>query len=315
MHTEPRRSAPTSRGVIASIGASALFATLYVLPEYLTALSPTEIFAWRVVITVPLLTVLLIAIREWGAVREIARRVRRKPLLAAVLLVNAGLLGVQVWLFGWAPVTGHGLDVALGYFLMPLVMVLVGVLLHRERLTGWRMAAVAAAAVGVGAALLGGGGISWSTVVVALGYPLYFVIRRRAGLDSPGALWFELTIVLVPSAIFALQPHSLATVGAHTELVVPLLLLGLVSSVALVAYLAASRLLSFSLFGLLTYLEPILLVVVAVLVLGETVSASQLVTYGAIVVAILLLGVEGVVHRPRGSRHPLAAPASAASAT
>jgi len=78
-----------------------------------------------------------------------------------------------------------------------------------------------------------------------------------------------------------------------------LLLLGLVSSFALVAYLAASRLLSFSLFGLLTYLEPVLLVVVAVLVLGETVSPTQMVTYGAIVVAILLLCVEGIVHRPR----------------
>lgn len=302
MHTEHHRSAPTSRGVIASIGASALFATLYVLPEYLGALSPNAIFAWRVLITVPVLTVLLILMREWGAVREIARRVRRTPLLAGVLVVDAGLLGVQVWLFGWAPVTGHGLDVALGYFLMPLVMVLVGVLLHRERLTGWRMAAVAAAAVGVGVALLGGGGISWSTVVVALGYPLYFAIRRRAALDSPGALWFELTILLIPGAIVALQPDSLAVVGAHPELVVPLLLLGLVSSFALVAYLAASRLLSFSLFGLLTYLEPVLLVLVAVLLLGETVSTNQLVTYGAIVVAIVLLGVEGVVHRPRRAR-------------
>ena len=302
MHTEHRRSAPTSRGVIASIGASALFATLYVLPEYLSALSPTAIFAWRVIATVPLLSVLLVVIREWGAVQEIARRMSRNPLLAGVLVVNAGLLGVQVWLFGWAPVTGHGLDVALGYFLMPLVMVLVGVLLHRERLTGWRMAAVAAAAVGVGAALFSGAGISWSTVVVALGYPLYFVIRRRTGLDSPGALWFELGILFVPSAVFALQPDSLAVVARHTELIVPLLLLGVISSVALVAYLAASRLLSFSLFGLLTYLEPVLLVVVAVVMLGETVSPVQLVTYGAIAVAILLLGVEGVVHRPRGFR-------------
>ncbi|GAA3891898.1 EamA family transporter RarD [Leifsonia kafniensis] len=302
MHSEHLRSASTSRGVIASVGASALFATLYVLPEYLGALSPTAIFAWRVIVTVPLLTVLLMAMREWGAVRAIARRVRRKPLLAGVQVVNAGLLGVQVWLFGWAPVTGHGLDVALGYFLMPLVMVLVGVLLHRERLTGWRMAAVAAAAVGVGAALLGGGGISWSTVVVALGYPLYFVIRRRTALDSPGALWFELAILLVPSVVFAVQPDSLATIVEHPELIVPLLLLGLVSSVALVAYLAASRLLSFSLFGLLTYLEPVLLVVVAVLLLGETVSTTQMLTYGAIAVAILLLCVEGVVHRPRGYR-------------
>jgi chloramphenicol-sensitive protein RarD len=302
MQTTHPRSAPTSRGVIASIGASALFATLYVIPEYLGALSPTEIFAWRVIITVPLLTILLIGIREWGAVREIARRLRRTPLLAGVLVINAGLLGVQVWLFGWAPATGHGLDVALGYFLMPLVMVLIGVLLHRERLSGWRIVAVGAAVVGVVAALLGGSGISWSTVVVAVGYPLYFTIRRRVALDSPGALWFELAILLIPSAVFAAQPTSLTVVAQHPDLIVPLLVLGLVSSVALVAYLAASRLLSFSLFGLLTYLEPVLLVVVAVAVLGETVSPGGLFTYGAMVVAILLLGVEGVAHRPRGSR-------------
>ncbi|GAB3119256.1 EamA family transporter RarD [Glaciibacter psychrotolerans] len=292
-----RGMTPTSRGVVASVVASALFAVLYALPGMLTVLSPTEIFAWRVVVTVPVLTVLVVAIGEWADVRGIARRIRQTPLLAGLLVADAALLGVQIWLFGWAPQTGHGLDVALGYFLMPLMMVLVGVTLHRERLSRLRIAAVAAAAIGVIFALLAGGGIGWSTVVVALGYPIYFTIRRAARIDSTGALWFELVILLVPSIVFAAQPASLAVVAAHTELIVPVLLLGVISAVALVAYILATRLLSFSLFGLLTYVEPVLLVVVAVVVLGEGVSPSQVPTYLAILVAIILLMVEGAAPR------------------
>lgn len=293
MHSVSRRFAPTTRGVIASIAASALFAVLYALPSALSVLSPNEVFAWRVIVTVPVLSVLVVALREWPAVREIARRIRRAPLLAGVLIVDAALLGVQVWLFGWAPQTGHGLDVALGYFLMPIVMVLVGVTLHRERLSRLRTLAVAAAVVGVVAAFLAGGGLSWATFVVALGYPVYFIVRRQAKLDSTGALWFELGILLVPSLVYAVQPASLAVVGAHPEIIPPLLLLGVVSAVALAAYIIATRLLSFSLFGLLTYVEPILLVVVAVVLLGEGVEPSLLPTYGAIAVAIGLLALEG----------------------
>src|SRR5690606_38263881 len=109
---------------------------------------------------------------------------------------NAALLAPQFFLFAWAPQTGHGLEVALGYFLMPLMMVFVGVFLFRERMGVLRTLAVASAVMGVVAAFLVAGGLHWSTVVVAVGYPIYFAVRKAAGLNSSAAFWLELWVKL-----------------------------------------------------------------------------------------------------------------------
>ena len=79
----------------------------------------------------------------------------------------------------WGPINGRGLQVSLGYFLLPLVMVLVGCVLYKEKLSRWQMAAVALAILGVGHEIWRIGFIAWETVYVALAYPLYFFMRRK----------------------------------------------------------------------------------------------------------------------------------------
>jgi chloramphenicol-sensitive protein RarD len=293
----PERS--DGRGVLASIAASGLFGVLFVLPPLLDPLSPNGIYGWRVVLSLPLITLLLLAIRWWHEVPALAAKLRGRPMLIPVLLLDAALLGVQLWLFGWAPTSGHGLDAALGYLLLPLVMVGIGLVGHRERLSVWRIAAVGSAAVGVAWAVVAAGGVSWVTVLVALGYPLYFTLRRRWRLDSIGALWFEI-LFMVPVAVwFVLQPGDLSATGAHPWMPWGIAALGLVSGTALLLYLFASLKLSFAVFGLLTYLEPVLLVVVAVTLLGESLELGDLAVYGPIAVALVLLAWESIRRRDR----------------
>ncbi|OII38725.1 EamA family transporter RarD [Plantibacter sp. MMLR14_011] len=293
----PEQRETTPRGVLVSVVASFLFAALFFLPPLLEPFGANEIFAWRVIATVPVLAT-LIAVFGWRReVRDIAVRLARRPILVLVVVLDGLLLSLQLWLFGWAPQTGHGLELALGYLLMPLAMVVVGVVLHRERLAPLRIAAVAAAALGVTAAIVVAGGLSWATIAVAVGYPVYFAIRRRAGLDSIGAFCFELAVLVPVAIVLALQPSSLAVLAAHPQLGWGIVLLGVIGGVALVLYLVASRLLSFGVFGLLSYLEPVLLVLVAVLLLGESLTVADGFVYGPIVVALMLLGLE-TVRRP-----------------
>ena len=283
-----------SRGVLASVAASVLFGVLFILPPLLDPLSPDGIFGWRVVLSLPIVTVLLLALRWWPEVSALAARLRRQRVLIAALLLDAALLAVQLWLFGWAPASGHGLDAALGYLLLPLVMVVIGLVGHRERLSPLRIGAVASALVGVAAAVVVAGGVSWVTAVVALGYPLYFTLRRRWNLDSIGALWFEI-LFMAPLAVWiVLQPDELAAAGAHPGMGWGIAALGLVSGTALLLYLFASLKLSFAIFGLLTYVEPVLLVVAAVTLLGESLEPTDLVVYGPIAVALGLLALESI---------------------
>jgi len=287
-----------SRGVAASLGASALFVVLFLIPPLLEPLEPNAIFAWRVVTTIPFLTALFLLLRQWPDVRAVAGRLRRRPALIVVVVVDGLLLSVQLWLFGWAPQSGHGLDAALGYLLMPLLMVAVGLFLHRERLVPLRLAAVLAALVGVVAAIALAGGISWATVVIAVGYPLYFTIRRHWGLDSVGALWFELVVLLPVVLVILLQPAQLALVAANPSLVWGIIGLGVIGGGALLLYLVASRVLSFGTFGLLSYLEPVLLVVVSVVVLHEVLTPADALVYGPIALALVLLAIESTRRTP-----------------
>ena len=280
------------RGVLLSVLASAMFGALYFLPSLLEPLTGLEIFGWRVVLTAPLITVLLVLTRQWCAVTAMAARVRARPATAVVLVLAAALLGVQLWLFTWAPAHGHALEVALGYFLMPLVMVVVGVAAFGERLSRARLAAVLFAAVGVAHELVRVGTLSWSTVLVALGYPAYFVLRRRAGTATTGAMWFEFAILLPVALVLVITGPSRAAVPDLAPLLV---LLGVLSSAALVCYVVASQLLSFSLFGLLSYLEPVLLALVSVTLLGQGIARDEWWTYVPIWVAVLLLALEGAV--------------------
>lgn len=291
-----------SKGVVASVVASVLFGVLFFLPPLLEPLNGNAIFGYRVLITLPVVVVAFHFTRKLGDFKVVLRRLRDQPRLIPILILDAHLLAIQLWLFGWAPQTGHGLETALGYLLLPLVMVVVGVVVHRERLSGLRIIAVALATVGVLFALVLAGGLSWVTWLVALGYPLYFNIRKVYELRSSGAFILEL-LILMPLVFWLLIDSRAFQIVADAPAMIPgVLLLGLVGGIALVCYLAASRMLPFGLFGLLTYLEPLLLVVVSVLLLGEKLTAVDTFVYTPILLALLLLGIEPLRRQRRRKR-------------
>ncbi len=290
-------SLPTSgvfRGVLISVAASVLFALLSALSTLLVGLDAQRMFAFRLLGTVPVVTGFLVWAGHASRVREHVFRVFRSPLLTCAALGCSVMLGVQMWIFLYGPATGDALGVAQGYFLLPLVMVLVGRCVYRERLSAFRVAATVSALFGVLHGVFTGGGVSWLTWVIAFGYPVYFVVRRAARFDALGELWLEL-VALVPVAVLILW-FTRGDVGAagvdHYWLLV--VLLGVLSAAALCCYMVASQPLPFGLFGLLGYLEPALLLLVAVL-LGAHIRGAQWFTHGPIWLALLLLGVEGVL--------------------
>lgn len=263
------------KGIILSVVASLLFGVMYYYTSMLTPLDGEEIYGWCTLLTLPFLTLFMLFSGDWARVKEMLHWLRQHPQRVLLLLLTTSLLGVQLWLFLWAPLHGMALDVSLGYFLLPLTMVLAGRVFFRDRLSVLQKMAALCALVGVGNELILVGGVSWSTLVVALGYPVYFILRRRLGTDHLGGLWCELTLMLPVAALFALGgSEPLAALTAKPLLYLQIPLLGIISALALVCYILASRLLPFSLFGLLSYVEPVLLVIVALL-LGKPLTPTN----------------------------------------
>ncbi len=283
-----------SKGITFSVTSSVLFAVLYFYSTLLTPLNGEEIFGWRTLLTFPFLTLFIWSRRQQGLVLNLLHRMRQNPALIVGVLATSAFLGVQLWLFMWAPLHGRALNVSLGYFLLPLTMLMTGRIIYKERLSRLQNLAAMCAAVGVTNELINVGSLSWETMVVALGYPVYFVLRRRLGSNNIGGLWFDMIFLLPAGAWFVYAGDvGIASLSDFPRLYALIPILGVISAFALLFYMIASQTLSLSLFGLLGYVEPVLLVVVALL-LGETIEGAQWLTYIPIWIAVLLLIVEGV---------------------
>lgn len=286
------------QGVVASVVASCIFGGIYYLAPLLQPLTGEQIFGWRMLMTIPFTTAWLLYSGQAQVVIAMWQRVAAHWPFALLLLLSSALAGVQLWLFMWAPLHGHALPVSLGYFLLPLALVLAGRLVFAEKLSAFQLAATVLATCGMGWELWRAGGLAWSTWVVLIGYPAYFVLRRVLKTNTLAGHWLDVVLMLPVCAWFAWVDTSSGMTGwqavqstATLRWLVPVL--GVVSALALALYMTASRILPLGLFGLLSYVEPLLLVAAALL-MGERIQPGQEPMYALIGAGVALLALEGV---------------------
>lgn len=291
---------------MASVVASCIFGGIYYLAPLLQPLTGEQIFGWRMLVTIPFTTAWLCYSGQAAVVGQMLQRVAQRWSFGVLLLLSSLLAGVQLWLFMWAPLHGHALPVSLGYFLLPLALVLAGRMVFGERLSAFQLGATVLAACGMAWELWRAGGMAWSTWVVLLGYPAYFVLRRVLKTNTLAGHWLDVVLMLPVCAWFAVLDSSSGSTGwqaiqdtAALHWLVPLL--GVVSALALALYMSASRLLPLGLFGLLSYVEPLLLVMAA-LWMGERIQPGQEPMYALIGAAVVLLALEGVWQMRRSVR-------------
>lgn len=276
------------RGVAASLGASALFGLIFFISGIVDA--PSEVvFGWRIVVTFGCYATLLLHPAARSAFAEYWAALRSARWNPALLVGLSLLVGLQLWLFVWGPMHGHALGISLGYLLLPLALVLAGRFVLSAHVTAVQWAAVAIAGAAVAYKISLSPEVSWTTFAVCLGYPLYFVIRRRAGLDGPAAFGVEMA-VLGPVAILLIALAD--TSGVSPSGYAGVAAVAFAGAAGMAAFLAASQLLSLPVFGLLGYSEPVLLVGVAIL-LGERIQAPDLVVYAMLAVALAILATDG----------------------
>lgn len=283
-------------GILAALISNVLFGVLYIYSDFMAPMNGSDVFAWRMVaMLLALLTFLSIS----GGLSDFARFVRGLGCqwrMWSMMLLGTAVVGSQLWLFMWGPVNGEGVNVAMGYFLFPLTMIIGGRLFLKEPVYKLQWVAVAFAAAGVANELWVKGAFSWATLWVCGTYPIYYLSRRCMRVAALQGLTFDL-ILLAPLAVGYLvwQSDGLAVLDTLNKywLLVPLL--GVLSAAAMQLNLAASRLLPVTLFGLFSYLEPMLLFMLAVVALKAPLTADAIVTYGMIWCGLLIAIADGVL--------------------
>ncbi|WP_280570569.1 EamA family transporter RarD [Chromohalobacter sp. 296-RDG] len=284
----------TTIGVTLNVIASFLFASMFAYTSLLTNLNGEEIFGWRMLLTFPCLTVFIITRGYWGQIVTICQRLTQSIMFVVTRIFSAAMLSFQLWLFVWAPGNGHGLSVSLGYFIMPLTMVLIGKIAFQDRMTGYQKVACFSALLGILYQIGFSENIAWPTLAVGLGYPVYFWLRRKTDTNNIGGLWVDMVLSLPISIIFIYSGGEITSdILGNIDTLWLVIGLGVLSASALTFQALSGPHLNLTLFGLLVYVEPALLLVVA-LILGEEIKASEWPTYLAIWFSVFLLIVEGV---------------------
>ncbi|MBY7874805.1 EamA family transporter RarD [Vibrio fluvialis] len=283
----------TPLGVTLNVIASALFALMFAYTALLQELKGEEIYGWRILLTFPLLTLFILLRGYWSQVATLFQRLRTERFFWLSRIVSSFLIGIQLWLFMWAPVNGYGLSVSLGYFIMPITMVVVGRFAFKDRMSRFQQLACLFALVGVINQLAISQTLSWPTLMVCLGYPIYFWLRYKTDTNHIGGLWFDMMLSLPFSLYFIFHSGDvLQELSINLDLLWLILGLGAISALALAFQSLSAPHLNLTLFGLLVYVEPVLLLLVALL-LGESIYAGEWPTYIAIWLAVVVLMMEG----------------------
>jgi chloramphenicol-sensitive protein RarD len=288
-------------GLLFGLGAYALWGVLPLYFKLLAAVAPVEIVAHRIVWSLVFLALLATIWRRWPGIR--AALATRQVMLT--LAVTALLIAANWLIYIWAVLNGHVLAGSLGYYLNPLVNVLLGVVLLKERLTRGQLLAVLLAALGVAALAFRAADGLWISLSLAASFGLYGFIRKIAPVDALEGLAVE-TGILAPLSlgyILWLQQRGEGGFAAYDGSTEALLIVGgAVTAIPLLMFNAAAKRLAYSTLGFLQYIAPSLQLLLAVLVFGERFTRAHALCFGAIWAALAIFTFEGVrVGRARAS--------------
>lgn len=290
-------SQPGAAGFAFGVGSYTLWGVLPLYIHLLKDVPALQVLAHRVLWSLGLLLLLILVLRRGPTILAAARG---RTLL--LLVGSALMIGINWIVYIWAVQNGHVLEASLGYFINPLVNVALGFAFLGERLRRVQGVAIAVAAAGVLVLALSGGGALWLSLLLALSFGFYGLLRKVAAIDALGGLTVE-TLLLAPFSIallFHASQSGTNAFGQSTHLDLLLALAGVVTALPLLLFAAAARRLPLATLGLLQYIAPSLQFAEAVLLFGEPVRSVHVVTFALIWAGCALYAFDSV----RAARSP-----------
>ena len=282
------------------INATLAFLCWGLFPLYFHALNevpPGQILAHRVVWSLLFLAIVLTVRRQWKWLPE----VMRQPRVIASFVASALLLSANWLVYIWAVNNGHVIEGSLGYFINPLVNIMFGYLLLKERLRAGQWAAIGLAALGVAWLTWQTGTVPWIALILAATFGGYGLMRKTAKLGALEGLSFE-TMVLFPLALGYVVWLSLH--GANTFINSAsdstrwlLVAAGPITAIPLLLFASGARKIPLSVLGLLQYISPTIQFLLGVWLFHEAFTADRLVGFVLIWSALALYAAEGLWRR------------------
>lgn len=281
----PADSQPS--GLPAALGAYLIWGFLPVYLLLVASVPPFEFVGWRIIWTLPLCLLIVALRRQFPALREAFAN--RRTMLA--LLASALLIAANWFVYIWAIVQNQVYAASLGYYLNPLLNVLLGTVLLGERLSKWQWLAVGIAALAV--ALLAAGALTtlWISLSLAFSFGLYGIVRKQVDVGALPGLTIESAILLLPAigiaGYYALSPEG-PSFGTDPGLSLAIVFSGVVTAVPLLLFAIAARRMNYSTLGFIQYLAPTIVFLLGLTVFNEDLKPAQLGSFVLIWIAVAI---------------------------
>ena len=299
------RSHDMNTGILYAAAAYALWGVFPIYFKALQDIPPMQIMVHRIVWSFVFVLIILAFRRQWKWIGETMRR----PKVLAGFAASAVLLSTNWFIYIWAVNNGRVIDSSLGYFINPLVNILLGYVLLRERLRGGQWLAVAIAAAGVLWLTWQTGGLPWIGLSLALTFGTYGLLRKTGALGPLEGLSLE-TLLLFPFAfgylalLTAENQNAFLSAPAASQWL--LAAAGPITAIPLLLFAAGARRISMATLGILQYIGPSLQLLCGVLLYGEPFSGARVIGFALIWSALAVYTLEGLWQARAGKSAELA---------
>lgn len=287
-------------GIVAAIGAYTMWGILPVFWKTINHIPATEILCHRVVWSLLFVALILSLRRHWNWIG----RAVRNPVILVTFFGTACILALNWVTYIWAVNSNFVVEASLGYFINPLVSVVLGVLFLKERLRPWQWLSISLALIGVLYLTFSYGRFPWIALTLAFTFGFYGLLRKTAALQALEGLAFEMAVLFLPALgyLFYLESSGRAAFGHEmTTVSVLLAATGIITALPLLLFAYGARRIRLSTVGILQYIAPTLQFILGVFVYRESFPASRFVGFVIIWAALAIYTLESIV-RFRGRK-------------
>lgn len=287
-----------NKGIYYAVGAYALWGLFPIYWKAIQTVAAREILCHRMVWSLMVIVIMLSYKKHWKWLQNAIT----KPVTLITFLCTACILAINWLTYIWAINSGYIVETSLGYFINPLVNVLLGVIFLRESPRFWQWIAIMIATGGVLYLTVGYGAFPWIALTLAFTFGTYGLLRKTASLNALEGLSMEIGILFLPALAYLiyLEHAGIASFG-HTQMLTSILLTfaGVVTALPLLLFASAARRITLTTLGLLQYIAPTLQFLLGVLVYGEIVTKSRMTGFVAIWIALFIYSIEGIIEGKR----------------
>jgi len=290
-----------NKGIWYAIGAYGSWGVLPIYWKLLSSVSAPQLLCHRIIWSFAALLLVIAILHQWKSFqgKAFSFSILRIYFLAAILI------GINWLVFIWAVNSGHIVESSLGYFINPLLSVLIGVLFFRERLRLWQWISIGIAALGVIYLTITLGSLPWIALTLAFSFAFYGLVKKIAPLSSLHGLMIETSILLLPAfAFLSFSEYSGNGAFLHSGLLLDILLIGagITTTAPLLMFTAAAKRIPLSFIGILQYIAPTTQFLLGVLLYQESFTARQFVGYSFVWLALIIFALDSFsVYRQRSA--------------